>query len=47
MPKPLVISIPEPRSIDLIFTPEDEAKLRRGYLLAEGTSAGAQASIVA
>jgi phosphoglycerate dehydrogenase-like enzyme len=42
MPKPLVISIPEPRSIDLIFTSEDEAKLRRGYRLVEGTSAGAQ-----
>jgi phosphoglycerate dehydrogenase-like enzyme len=30
-PRPLVISIPQPRSIPLIFSPQDEARLRRDY----------------
>ena len=33
---PIVISVPEPRSLDLIFTAEDEKKLRSGYTLVEG-----------
>ena len=28
--------MPEPRSLDLIFTAEDEKKLRSGYTLVEG-----------
>jgi phosphoglycerate dehydrogenase-like enzyme len=43
MPKPLVISIPYPRSIPLIFTREDEAELKRGYELVEGVPADARA----
>ena len=34
--RPIVISVPEPRSLELIFTPDDEAKLRRGYQIFEG-----------
>ena len=34
--RPIVISVPEPRSLELIFTPEDEAKLRRDYQVFEG-----------
>ena len=34
--RPLVISIPEPRSLDLIFTPDDLARLRRDYRVVEG-----------
>jgi phosphoglycerate dehydrogenase-like enzyme len=34
-PLPLVISAPEPRSLDLIFTPEAEAELRRTYRIVE------------
>ena len=34
--RPIVISVPEPRSLELIFTPEDEAKLRRDYQIFEG-----------
>jgi phosphoglycerate dehydrogenase-like enzyme len=34
--RPIVTSVPEPRSLELIFTPDDEAKLRRGYQLFEG-----------
>jgi phosphoglycerate dehydrogenase-like enzyme len=33
---PIVISVPEPRSLDLIFTASDEAKLRRDYTIIEG-----------
>jgi phosphoglycerate dehydrogenase-like enzyme len=43
MPKPLVISIPHPRSIRLIFSKEDEAMLRREYDLIEGVPADARA----
>lgn len=43
MSKPIVISIPEPRSIPLIFSPEDESQLRRDYELVEGGSADARA----
>lgn len=32
---PLVISAPEPRSLDLIFTPQTEAELRRTYRIVE------------
>ncbi len=34
-PLPLVISAPEPRSVELIFTPEAEAELRRTYRIVE------------
>ncbi len=34
--RPLVISVPEPRSLDLILTPENEAKLRRDFRIVEG-----------
>jgi phosphoglycerate dehydrogenase-like enzyme len=34
--RPIVISVPEPRSLELIFTPDDEAKLRREYQVFEG-----------
>ena len=33
---PLVISVPEPRSLDLIFTTADQARLRREYRIIEG-----------
>lgn len=39
--RPLVISIPEPRSLDLIFTPADRAELERGYRIVEGEGVGA------
>ena len=39
--RPLVISIPEPRSLDLIFTPVDRAELNRDYRIVEGSGAGA------
>lgn len=35
----LVISVPEPRSLDLIFTPQDEADLRKQYRIVEGAGA--------
>ena len=35
---PLVISAPEPRTLDLIFTPAAEAELRRTYRLVEADS---------
>ena len=35
--RPLVISIPEPRSLELIFTSKDEARLRRDFRIAEGS----------
>ena len=34
--RPIVISVPEPRSLELIFTKDDEAKLRRDYQVFEG-----------
>lgn len=34
--RPIVVSVPEPRSLELIFTPDDEAKLRRDYQIIEG-----------
>jgi phosphoglycerate dehydrogenase-like enzyme len=34
--RPIVVSVPEPRSLELIFTPGDEAKLRRDYQIFEG-----------
>jgi phosphoglycerate dehydrogenase-like enzyme len=34
--RPLIISVPEPRSLELIFTPEDEALLRDRYRIVEG-----------
>ncbi len=35
--RPLIISIPEPRSLELIFTREDEARLRRDFKIVEGS----------
>ena len=34
--RPIVISAPEPRSLELIFTKDSEAKLRRDYQIFEG-----------
>ena len=34
--RPIVISVPEPRSLELIFVPDDEARLRRDYQIFEG-----------
>src|SRR5688500_15878597 len=34
--RPIVISVPEPRSLELIFTVDDEAKLRRECSVVEG-----------
>lgn len=34
--RPIVVSVPEPRSLELIFTPDGEAKLRRDYQIFEG-----------
>ena len=34
--RPLIISVPEPRTLDLIFTPEDEATLRSRFRIVEG-----------
>jgi phosphoglycerate dehydrogenase-like enzyme len=34
--RPLVISVPEPRSLHLIFTKDSEAKLRRDFRVVEG-----------
>ena len=39
--RPLIVSIPEPRSLDLIFTPDDLAALRNKYRIVEGEGAGA------
>jgi len=38
--RPLIISVPEPRTLDLIFTPDDLAVLRREYRLVEGAGSG-------
>jgi phosphoglycerate dehydrogenase-like enzyme len=38
--KPLVISVPEPRTLDLIFTPDALARLRSKYEIVETTSEG-------
>ena len=35
--RPLIISIPEPRSLELIFTSEDEARLRSDFRIVEGS----------
>ncbi len=37
--RPLVISVPEPRSLELIFTQDDKARLRRDYSIVEGEGA--------
>lgn len=34
--RPIVISVPEPRSLELIFSKDSEAKLRRDYQIFEG-----------
>ena len=34
--RPIVISVPEPRSLELIFSADNEAKLRRDYRIFEG-----------
>ncbi len=39
--RPLVISIPEPRTLELIFTPADLAAFRESYRVVEGEGAGA------
>lgn len=39
--RPLVISIPEPRTLDLIFTPADLKSLRTAYRIVEGEGEGA------
>ncbi|MEV8468323.1 hypothetical protein AB0T83_16220 [Fluviibacterium sp. DFM31] len=36
--RPLVISAPEPRTLDLIFTPESKARLFAGYDVHETTA---------
>jgi phosphoglycerate dehydrogenase-like enzyme len=36
--RPMVISVPEPRSLELIFTSDDEKKLRGEYALVEGAA---------
>ena len=41
--RPLVISIPEPRSLDLIFTDADREALARQYRIVEGEGKGAAA----
>ncbi len=43
---PLVISVPEPRSIDLIFTKIDESLLRSRYALVEGEGPTVSSTIV-
>ena len=45
--RPLVVSIPEPRTLDLIFTPSDLAELRRTYRVVEGEGAGAARTLEA
>ncbi|MBI2717263.1 MAG: hydroxyacid dehydrogenase [Rhizobiales bacterium] len=42
-PRPLVISIPEPRRLDLIFTKSDLELLRTRYRIVEGEAVGAEA----
>ncbi|MBN9221287.1 MAG: hydroxyacid dehydrogenase, partial [Mesorhizobium sp.] len=37
---PLVISAPEPRTLELIFTPPQLARLRAGYRIVETTADG-------
>ena len=37
--RPIVISVPEPRSLELIFSKDSEAKLRRDYQIFEGQGA--------
>jgi phosphoglycerate dehydrogenase-like enzyme len=44
--RPLIISVPEPRSLDLIFTPEDEARLRAKYRIVEGVGPSVSPTIV-
>jgi phosphoglycerate dehydrogenase-like enzyme len=44
-PRLIVISVPEPRSLELIFTPGDEAKLRCDYQVFEGQGATAPKAI--
>ena len=43
--RPLVISAPEPRSLDLIFTPEDRATLQARYDLVEAAPADTDAVV--
>ncbi|TIU39796.1 MAG: hydroxyacid dehydrogenase, partial [Mesorhizobium sp.] len=40
---PLVISVPEPRTLDLIFTPPQLARLRSHYRIVETTPEGVSA----
>jgi phosphoglycerate dehydrogenase-like enzyme len=40
--RPLIVSIPEPRSLALIFTPTDLATLRQRYRIVEGEAADAE-----
>lgn len=41
--RPLILSIPEPRSLGLVFTGDDLTELRRDYRIVEGEGAGAAA----
>jgi phosphoglycerate dehydrogenase-like enzyme len=43
--RPLIISIPEPRSLDLIFTPEDRKTLEAGYRIVAVTEAEGAAGL--
>ena len=43
--RPLIISVPEPRSIELIFTKQDEALLRSRYALVEGEGSTLAATV--
>jgi phosphoglycerate dehydrogenase-like enzyme len=43
--KPLIISVPEPRSLELIFTPDDETQLRNKFEIVEGIGAAVGATV--
>ena len=45
-PRPLIISVPEPRSIELIFTKQDEQVLRSRYALVEGEGSTLAGTVV-
>ena len=45
--RPLIVSIPEPRTLGLIFTPADLAELRRKYRIVEAEGFGAAAAMEA
>jgi phosphoglycerate dehydrogenase-like enzyme len=43
--KPLIISVPEPRSLELIFTHDDETQLRNKFEIVEGIGAAVGATV--